>query len=114
MSAVDLYGHILRQTYAVFHRGIFYPLQCQLRGVVGVRQMAKLYTLDDKLLTEVPEIRVGDKVYPVDNRQKTVQAIQRAMRRHLATHRNPRAGEKKNGFHTAEEKGSNHESEKQL
>ncbi len=41
-------------------------------------------------------------------------AIQRAMRRHLATHRNPRAGEKKNGFHTAEEKGSNHESEKQL
>lgn len=41
--------------------------------------MAKLYTLDDKLLTEVPEIRVGDKVYPVDNRQKTVMAIQRAM-----------------------------------
>ena len=41
--------------------------------------MAKLYTLDDKLLTEVPEIRVGDKVYPVDNRQKTVQAIQRAI-----------------------------------
>ncbi|WP_294496961.1 hypothetical protein [uncultured Gemmiger sp.] len=41
--------------------------------------MAKLYTLDDKLLTEVPEIRVGDKVYPVDNRQKTVMEIQRAM-----------------------------------
>ena len=41
--------------------------------------MAKLYTLDDKLLTEVPEVRVGDKVYPVDNRQKTVMAIQRAM-----------------------------------
>ena len=41
--------------------------------------MAQLYTLDDKLLTEVPEIRVGDKVYPVDNRQKTVMAIQRAM-----------------------------------
>ena len=41
--------------------------------------MAKLYTLDDKLLTEGPEVRVGDKVYPVDNRQKTVMAIQRAM-----------------------------------
>lgn len=41
--------------------------------------MAKLYTLDNKLLTEVPEVRVGDKVYPVDNRQKTVMAIQRAM-----------------------------------
>ena len=41
--------------------------------------MAKLYTLDDKLLTEVPEVRVGDKVYPVDNRQKTVMAIQWAM-----------------------------------
>ena len=41
--------------------------------------MAKLYTLDDKLLTEVPEVRVGDKVYPVDNRHKTVMAIQRAM-----------------------------------
>ncbi len=41
--------------------------------------MAKLYTLDDKLLTEVPEVRVGDKVYPVDNRQKTVMRIQRVM-----------------------------------
>ena len=41
--------------------------------------MGKLYTLDDKLLTEVPEIRVGDRVYPVDNRQKTVMAIQRQM-----------------------------------
>lgn len=40
--------------------------------------MGKLYTLDDKLLTETPEIRVGDKIYPVDNRQKTVLAIQRA------------------------------------
>ena len=41
--------------------------------------MAKLYTLDEKLLTEVPEIRVGDRVYPVDNRQKTVMAIQKTM-----------------------------------
>lgn len=38
--------------------------------------MGKLYTLDHKLLTETPEIRVGEKIYPVDNRQKTVSAIQ--------------------------------------
>lgn len=37
--------------------------------------MAKLYTLDGKLLTETPEIRIGDKIYPVDNRQKTVKKI---------------------------------------
>ena len=41
--------------------------------------MAKLYTLDDKLLTEVPEVRVGRQGLPGDNRQKTVMAIQRAM-----------------------------------
>lgn len=37
--------------------------------------MAKIYTLDSKLLTGTPEIRVGDKVYPVDDRQKTVKKI---------------------------------------
>lgn len=37
--------------------------------------MSKLYTLDGKLLTETPEIRVGEKVYPVDNRQKTVKKL---------------------------------------
>ena len=37
--------------------------------------MAKLYTLDGKLLTDTPEIRIGDKIYPVDNRQKTVKKI---------------------------------------
>ena len=37
--------------------------------------MAKLYTLDNKLLVDTPEIRVGDKLYPVDNRQKTVKKI---------------------------------------
>lgn len=40
--------------------------------------MAKLYTLDHKLLTDTPEIRVGEKVYAVDNRQKTVRKIQAA------------------------------------
>lgn len=37
--------------------------------------MGKLYTLDNKLLTETPELRVGETVYPVDNRQKTVAKI---------------------------------------
>lgn len=40
--------------------------------------MAKLYTLDHKLLTETPEIRIGEKIYAVDNRQKTVKKIQTA------------------------------------
>lgn len=37
--------------------------------------MAKMYTLDDKLLTGCNEIRIGDKVYPVDNRTSTVKAL---------------------------------------
>lgn len=37
--------------------------------------MAKMYTLDEKLLVGTPEIRIGDKVYPVDDRQKTVKKI---------------------------------------
>lgn len=37
--------------------------------------IGKLYTLDGKLLTETPEIRVGEKIYPVDNRKKTVTKI---------------------------------------
>lgn len=40
--------------------------------------MAKLYTLDHKLLTDTPEIRIGEKIYAVDNRQKTVRKIQEA------------------------------------
>lgn len=38
--------------------------------------MGKMYTLDNKLLTETSEIRIGDKVYPVDDRVKTVKKIQ--------------------------------------
>ncbi len=34
--------------------------------------MGKLYTIDGKLLTNTPEIRIGDKVYPVDSRTSTV------------------------------------------
>lgn len=41
--------------------------------------MSKLYTLDGKLLTETPEIRIGEKIYPVDNRQKTVAKLQSAI-----------------------------------
>lgn len=37
--------------------------------------MGKMYTLDGKLLTELPELRVGAKLYPVDNRTKTVKAM---------------------------------------
>lgn len=37
--------------------------------------MAKMYTLDEKLLVGTPEIRIGDKVYSVDDRQKTVKKI---------------------------------------
>ena len=39
--------------------------------------MGKLYTLDKKLLTETPEVRVGETIYAVDNRQKTVLKIQK-------------------------------------
>lgn len=35
----------------------------------------KMYSIDNALLTETPEIRIGDKVYPVDDRQKTVEKI---------------------------------------
>lgn len=41
--------------------------------------MGKLYTLDNKLLTETPEIRIGEKVYGLDNRQKTVTKVQKMM-----------------------------------
>lgn len=37
--------------------------------------MGKLYTLDEKLLIGTPEIRIRDKVYPVDDRQKTVKKL---------------------------------------
>ncbi len=37
--------------------------------------MAKMYTLDEKLLCGVPEIRIGEKVYKVDDREKTVKKV---------------------------------------
>lgn len=42
----------------------------------GSNVMGKLYTLDDKLLIGSPEIRIGDKVYPVDDRIKTVKKME--------------------------------------
>ena len=36
---------------------------------------AKLYTLDNALLGARPEVRVGDRCYPVDCRQKTVRQM---------------------------------------
>lgn len=37
--------------------------------------MAKMYTLDNKLLVGSPEIRIGEKVYPVDDRKKNVEKL---------------------------------------
>ena len=37
--------------------------------------MAKMYTLDASLLVGTPEIRIGEKIYPVDDREKTVKKI---------------------------------------
>ncbi|MBR1382288.1 MAG: hypothetical protein IJ555_00510 [Ruminococcus sp.] len=39
--------------------------------------MAKMYTLDDKLLIGSPEIRIKDKLYPIDDRNKTVKKMLR-------------------------------------
>lgn len=37
--------------------------------------MAKMYTFDNKLLCGSPEIRIGDKVYPIDDRTSTVKKV---------------------------------------
>lgn len=37
--------------------------------------MAKMYTLDKNLLIGSPEIRIGDEVFPVDDREKNVKKI---------------------------------------
>ncbi len=43
--------------------------------------MGKMYTLDGKLLTELPELRLGDKLYPVDNRTCTVKKMMQLSRK---------------------------------
>lgn len=37
--------------------------------------MGKMYTFDEKLLVGSPEIRIGDKVFPIDDRKKTVKKL---------------------------------------
>jgi len=37
--------------------------------------MAKMYTVDGKLLAGAPEVRIGESVYPVDNRTSTVKKV---------------------------------------
>lgn len=37
--------------------------------------MARMYTFDKKLLCCSPEIRIGEKVYPVDDRKNTVKKV---------------------------------------
>lgn len=44
--------------------------------------MAKMYTLDEKLLVGTPEIRIGEKIYPVDDRVKTVKKIMKIYKDH--------------------------------
>lgn len=44
--------------------------------------MAKMYTLDEKLLVGTPEIRIGEKIYPVDNRVKNVKKIMKISKEH--------------------------------
>lgn len=39
----------------------------------------KLYTVDGAMLTETPEIRLGDKIYKVDNRFSTVKRVGKAV-----------------------------------
>ncbi len=37
--------------------------------------MSKMYSFDNKLLCGSPEIRIGDKVYPIDDRTSTVKKV---------------------------------------
>jgi hypothetical protein len=42
--------------------------------------MAELYCLDGRLITEKPEIRVGDKIYTVDNRMSVFLKLSDALK----------------------------------
>jgi len=42
--------------------------------------MSRLYTVDPALVTERPEIRIGDKVYAVDNRMSVFLQMDTALR----------------------------------
>lgn len=42
--------------------------------------MGRMYTLDNKLLCGSPEVRIGERVYPIDDRQKTVKKAMKLLR----------------------------------
>lgn len=42
--------------------------------------MAKMYTFDNSLLCGSPEVRIGDKVYPIDDRTSTVKKVMKIFR----------------------------------
>lgn len=44
--------------------------------------MSKMYTLDNKLLVGVPEIRIGNEIIKVDYREKTVKKILKLVDNH--------------------------------
>ena len=46
----------------------------------GLVYMAKMYTLGGALLTGAPEVRIGDKVFHVDNRVSTVKKLDKVGR----------------------------------
>lgn len=41
--------------------------------------MAKLYTLDKQAIEEKPELRIGDRVYKIDDRYSTFERINREL-----------------------------------
>lgn len=52
----------------------------------GLVYMAKMYTLDGALLTGAPEVRIGDKVFHVDNRVSTVKKLDKVGREDIRRH----------------------------
>lgn len=46
----------------------------------GLVYMAKMYTLDGGLLTGTPEVRIGDKVFHVNNKTSTVKKLDKVGR----------------------------------
>lgn len=42
--------------------------------------MGKLYTLDEKLLVGRPEVRIGDKIFAVDDRKKTFEKLEKLIK----------------------------------
>jgi len=45
--------------------------------------MAKIYATDGKLLVETPQIQIGDKLFAVDNRKSSYDAMQKAVNENI-------------------------------